>query len=123
MEQWAILSGIEGNLGAYEAVLADIRRQRFPVSDVYVLGDFVGFKGDNEAVIRRLQSPGAGELEPQICIGWWEEQCFNLYGLGSLPDAPELVDQEGPMQFSVSGNRSPGSPYSGCDRSTLDFTN
>ncbi len=95
MEQWAILSGIEGNLGAYEAVLDDIHRQRFPVSDLYVLGDFVGFKGDNEAVIQRLQSPGDGELEPQICIGWWEEQCFNLYGLGGLPDAPELVDQEG----------------------------
>ncbi|BDM82766.1 metallophosphoesterase family protein [Acaryochloris marina] len=93
MEQWAILSGIEGNLGAYEAVLADIRRQR--VSDLYILGDFVGFQGDNEAVIQRLQSPEAGELEPQICIGWWEEQCFNLYGLGGLPDAPELVEQEG----------------------------
>lgn len=95
MEQWAILSGIEGNLSAYEAVLADIRRQRFPVSDLYVLGDCVGLKGDNKAVIRRLQSPGAGELEPQICIGWWEEQCFNLYGLGGLPDAPELIEQEG----------------------------
>ena len=95
MEQWAILSGIEGNLNAYEAVLADMRRQRYPVSDLYVLGDFVGLKGDNEAVIRRLQSPGAGELEPQICIGWWEEQCFNLYGLGGLPDAPELIEQEG----------------------------
>ncbi|UJB71658.1 metallophosphatase [Acaryochloris sp. 'Moss Beach'] len=95
MEQWAILSGIEGNLSAYEAVLADIRRQRFPVSDLYVLGDFVGLKGDNEAVIRRLQSPSTGELEPQICIGWWEEQCFNLYGWGGLPDAPELIEQEG----------------------------
>lgn len=95
MEQWAILSGIEGNLSAYEAVLTDIRRQRVPVSDLYVLGDSVGLKGDNEAVIRRLQSPSAGELEPQICIGWWEEQCFNLYGWGGLPDAPELIEQEG----------------------------
>jgi len=95
MEQWAILSGIEGNLVAYEAVLADIRRQRYPVTDLYVLGDIVGLKGDNQGVIRRLQSPRAGELEPQVCIGWWEEQCFNLYGWGGQPDAPELMEQEG----------------------------
>ena len=28
---WAILSGIEGNIAAYEAVLADIKRQRVPL--------------------------------------------------------------------------------------------
>ena len=95
MEQWAILSGIEGNLVAYEAVLADIRRQRYPVAELYVLGDVVGLKGDNRAVVQRLQSPRTGELEPQVCIGWWEEQCFNLYLLGGLPDAPELIAQEG----------------------------
>ncbi|MGH8000262.1 MAG: metallophosphatase, partial [Brasilonema sp.] len=27
MTKWAILSGIQGNLAAYEAVMADIKRQ------------------------------------------------------------------------------------------------
>ena len=73
--KWAILSGIEGNLTAYEAVLQDIRRQA--VSDLYILGDVVGLQEDNEAVIQRLQFPRPGELEPQVCVGWWEEQCFS----------------------------------------------
>ena len=93
--QWAILSGIEGNLAAYEAVLEDLRRQRSVVTSLYVLGDVVGLKGDNEAVIQRLQSPRSDELEPQVCIGWWEEQCFSLHGLSGLLDAPELMDQFG----------------------------
>lgn len=88
---WAILSGIEGNLTAYEAVLKDIQRQPHPVTDLYVLGDVVGLNGDNEAVIQRLRSPREGELEPQVCIGWWEEQCFSLHGLNATPDAPELM--------------------------------
>ncbi|MDJ1185226.1 hypothetical protein [Roseofilum casamattae] len=93
--QWAILSGIEGNLAAYEAVLQDIRRQRSPVTDLYILGDAIGLKGDNEKTIERLRSPRSGELEPQVCIGWWEEQCFNLHGLSGLPHAPELMAQFG----------------------------
>ena len=95
MTCWAILSGIEGNLAAYEAVLRDIRRQRSPVTALYVLGDAIGLRGNNEAVIRQLRSPRAGELEPQVCIGWWEEQCFSLHGLSGLPDAPELMAQCG----------------------------
>ncbi len=95
--QWAILSGIEGNLAAYEAVLQDLRRQRSPVTALYILGDVVGLQGDNEAVIRRLrsQSSSLGELEPQVCVGWWEEQCFSLHGLSSLPDDPKLLAQLG----------------------------
>lgn len=93
--QWAILSGIEGNLPAYEAVLQDIRRQRSPVTELYVLGDVIGLKGHNGAVIRRLQSPRTGELVPQVCSGWWEEQCFSLHGLSGLPDAPELMAKFG----------------------------
>ncbi|WP_072622320.1 metallophosphoesterase family protein [Spirulina major] len=92
---WAILSGIEGNLAAYEAVLQDIRRQRHPVTTLFILGDVVGLKGDNEALIRRLRSPRPGELEPQICVGWWEEQCFSLHGLREVTDAPELLAQFG----------------------------
>ena len=33
---WAILSGIEGNLAAYEAVLADLKRQRVTVEELYI---------------------------------------------------------------------------------------
>ncbi|MBE9101638.1 metallophosphatase [Vacuolonema iberomarrocanum] len=95
MTHWAILSGIEGNLAAYEAVLQDMRRQRHPVSDLYVLGDVIGLHGDNDAVIQRLQSPRSSEWVPQVCIGWWEEQCFSLHGLNSSPDAPELMAQFG----------------------------
>ena len=36
---WAILSGIEGNIAAYEAVLADLNRQRVEVEALYILGD------------------------------------------------------------------------------------
>ena len=89
--RWAILSGIEGNLPAYEAVLKDLRKLRQPITELYVLGDVVGLQGDNEAVIQRLQSPQAGELEPQVCVGWWEEQCFSLHGASTVPDAPELI--------------------------------
>jgi hypothetical protein len=83
--QWAILSGIEGNLPAYEAVLADIRRQRQPVTDLFILGDLVGLRGDSEAVVRRVRSPKRGEPIPQVCTGWWEEQCFSLHGIRGLP--------------------------------------
>lgn len=95
MGQWAILSGIEGNLAAYEAVLLDIKRQRDPVTELFVLGDVIGLRGDNLEVIQRLQSPRSDELVPQACIGWWEEQLFSLHGLSGLPDAPELMEQAG----------------------------
>ncbi|MGD1901222.1 MAG: metallophosphoesterase family protein [Geitlerinemataceae cyanobacterium] len=93
--RWAILSGIEGNLPAYEAVLEDIKRQREKVDELFVIGDSVGLQGDNEATIKRLRAPKPGELNPQVCIGWWEEQCFCLHGLSGLPDAPELVAKHG----------------------------
>ncbi|MEO0942470.1 MAG: metallophosphoesterase family protein [Cyanobacteria bacterium J06642_12] len=92
---WAILSGIEGNLAAYEAVLENIQHQKQRVSALFVLGDFVGLKGDNQAVVERLRSPRPGELTPHMCKGWWENQCLSLNGLGGLPDAPELMAREG----------------------------
>ncbi|MEO1673090.1 MAG: metallophosphatase, partial [Cyanobacteria bacterium J06631_2] len=34
-------------------------------------------------------------LEPQVCVGWWEEQCFALHGLGSTAEPTELIDRFG----------------------------
>ncbi|MEO0985214.1 MAG: metallophosphoesterase family protein [Cyanobacteria bacterium J06639_14] len=95
MTHWAILSGINGNLPAYKAVLTDIKRLRYEVDALYILGDLIGLHPQCEALVQRVREPHKGELEPQVCIGWWEEQCFNLYGLGSDPEAKELLDQVG----------------------------
>jgi len=92
---WAILSGIEGNIVAYEAVLADLKRQRVQVEALYILGDIVAANPDSETVIKRIQNPLLGELEPQVCVGWWEEQCFALHALGSTSEPTELIDRFG----------------------------
>ena len=92
---WAILSGIEGNLEAYEAVLADLNHQRVKVEELYILGDIVAANPDSEKVIKRIQNPLTGELEPQVCVGWWEEQCFALHGLGSTAEPTALIDRFG----------------------------
>ena len=92
---WAILSGIEGNIRAYEAVLANIERQRIKVEELYILGDIVAANPDSETVIKRIQDPFPGELKPQVCVGWWEEQCFALHGLGSTAEPVELIDRFG----------------------------
>ncbi len=91
---WVILSGIEGNLAAYEAVMADIKRQNY-VEAVYILGDLVGPTKECEKLVERVQSPSHGELEPMICRGWWEEQCLNLHGLGISGEVPELLERYG----------------------------
>ncbi len=95
MEYWAILSGIEGNLAAYEAVLADLKRQRSPVSALYLLGDVVGPRPESEDLVQRIQKPRRGELEPQICQGWWEEQCLILCGLGRISEPTSLIQKYG----------------------------
>jgi hypothetical protein len=92
---WAILSGIEGNIEAYEAVLTDIKRQQVTVEEIYILGDIVAANPDSEKVIQRIQNPLPGELQPQVCVGWWEEQCFALHGLGSMVEPTELIDRFG----------------------------
>ncbi|MBD2136345.1 metallophosphatase [Anabaena sp. FACHB-1237] len=91
---WVILSGIEGNLAAYEAVMVDIKRQRY-VDALYILGDLVGPNKECEQLIERVKSPRRGELQPMICKGWWEEQCLILHGLGSTGDAPDLLAKYG----------------------------
>ncbi|MBD2772162.1 metallophosphatase [Iningainema tapete] len=92
--KWAILSGIEGNLAAYEAVLADIKRQR-SVEALYILGDLVGPTQESEQLVQRVQNPQRGELEPSLCKGWWEEQCLILHGLGATGEATELISKYG----------------------------
>lgn len=89
---WAILSGIEGNLIAYEAVLEDIPSS---VESLYILGDLVGLQGDSEKLIQRLQFPHSDELQPNICLGWWEEQCMILHGIGKTGEPTELIEQYG----------------------------
>lgn len=90
---WAILSGIEGNIVAYEAVLADLKRQQPAVEELYILGDVVAANPDSEKVVRRIQNPLPGEWEPQVCLGWWEEQCLALHGLGLTAEPTELIDR------------------------------
>lgn len=92
MSQWAILSGIEGNLAAYEAVLAEVRR--LPVEALYILGDVIGGT-ESEQVIDRIQTPRRGELAPQVCRGWWEEQLLTLHALGRTGEPTELIERYG----------------------------
>ncbi|NJL41664.1 MAG: metallophosphatase [Leptolyngbyaceae cyanobacterium RM2_2_4] len=95
MTCWAILSGIEGNLAAYEAVLADIKRQRHPVEELYILGDVIAATPASVKVIQRIQSPRANQPVPQVCQGWWEEQLLILHGLGRTGEPTELIERYG----------------------------
>ena len=95
MTQWAILSGIQGNLTAYEAVLADIKRQGNLVEEIYILGDVVGLTPDSQELVRRLRSPYHNEIKPMICKGWWEEQCLILHSLGATSEPADLIRKYG----------------------------
>ncbi|PSB02560.1 metallophosphoesterase family protein [Merismopedia glauca] len=95
MSQWAIISGIEGNLTAYEAVLADLKRQKQTVDELYILGDAIAPTPESQKVIQRLKSPRIGELIPHICQGWWEEQLLILHCLGRTAEPTELIDEYG----------------------------
>ena len=92
---WAILSGIEGNLSAYQAVLKDIFRQKLAVEDIYILGDVIGLSPDNQKVIDAITNLANSSVTPHVCRGWWEEQCLILYGLGSTAEPEELIDEYG----------------------------
>ncbi|MCF4966724.1 metallophosphatase [Nostoc sp. CMAA1605] len=95
MNKWAILSGIEGNLLAYEAVLADIKRQINQIEAVYILGDLIGPNLEVEKLVERVLNPRLGELEPLVCKGWWEEQCLILHGLGATGETDDLIAKYG----------------------------
>ncbi len=93
MTQWALLSGIQGNLVAYEAVMSDLKS--YSVEATYILGDLVGPTSECEQLVERVRSPNPSEPQPQVCLGWWEEQCFILHGLAQTADPDELTRQEG----------------------------
>ena len=95
MNMWAFLSGFEVNWAAAEAVLADLKRQRSPVEELYILGDVIAANSESNQVIQRLQSPRSRELKPQVCQGWWEEQLLILHGLGKSGEPTELIDRYG----------------------------
>ncbi|AUT00269.1 metallophosphatase [Nostoc sp. CENA543] len=95
MNKWAILSGIEGNLLAYEAVMADIKRQINQIEAVYILGDLIGPSPEVEKLVERVLNPSLGELEPLVCKGWWEEKCLILHGLDSTGETDDLIAKYG----------------------------
>jgi hypothetical protein len=92
---WAILSGIEGNLAAYEAVITDIKSQRRSFEAMYILGDLVGATKESEKLVERVRKPRNSELQPLVCKGWWEEQCLILHGLSATTEPTELMERYG----------------------------
>ena len=94
MIKWAILSGIEGNLAAYDAVMADIKRQSRYVEAIYILGDAIEPTPESEKLVERLLKPEFG-LSPLICKGWWEEQCLILHGLAGTSEPTDLLQKYG----------------------------
>lgn len=96
MVMWAILSGIEGNLVAYQEVVKDIIKRRVEIEQFYILGDLVGPNPNSELLVEMVRNAAeSGEIQPQVCLGWWEEQCFNLYGLGTNVQGDELLKKYG----------------------------
>ncbi|OKH15071.1 metallophosphatase [[Limnothrix rosea] IAM M-220] len=92
---WAILSGIEGNLEAYEAVLRDVHRQTPTVTDLFILGDLIDGTPEGNVVVERIRHPKKGELVPQVCKGAWEEQCLIVRGLAVEPEENLFVLEKG----------------------------
>jgi hypothetical protein len=86
---WAIASGIEGNIQVYETLLAQLQEQ--PVEKLFILGDIIGLSDQSAAVIDRLQNPKPGELVPQLCKGWWEEQLLILHAMAQKEAPDELI--------------------------------
>ena len=96
---WAIASGIEGNLAAYEAVLADIKKQ--PIDEFFIIGDIVGPTPDSEAVVDRIRNPKPGEHISAVCQGWWEEQCLILHALGRTGHPTQLTNRYGNLMVKT----------------------
>jgi hypothetical protein len=68
---WAIASGIEGNLAAYEAVVADLKKSRQDVENFYLLGDIIGPTAESNRLVTldKLTDPTPTVLSPRRIIG------------------------------------------------------
>ena len=95
MARWALISGLRGDLEAYEAIQTDLRHTR-RVDTLFVLGDVIGPERECNALLNRLQQPRRGELEPQCLYGWWEDQLMAERGYrgGRRADALRLSQGE-----------------------------
>ena len=95
MARWALISGLRGDLEAYEAIQEDLRHTR-RVDTLFVLGDVIGPARNCDALLSRLQQPRRGELQPQCLYGWWEDQLLAERGYrgGRLADALRLSQGE-----------------------------
>ena len=95
MARWALISGLRGDLEAYEAIQTDLRHTR-RVDTLFVLGDVISPERDCNALLERLQRPRRGELEPQCLYGWWEDQLLAERGYrgGRRADALRLSQGE-----------------------------
>jgi hypothetical protein len=95
MARWALISGLRGDLEAYEAIQEDLRHTR-RVDTLFVLGDVIGPARNCDALLSRLQQPRRGELEPQCLYGWWEDQLLAERGYrgGRRADALRLSQGE-----------------------------
>lgn len=80
---------------AYQAVVKDIIKRQVEIEQFYILGDLVGPNPHSELLVEMVRnSDELGEIKPQVCL-WWEEQCFNLYGLGTNVQGDELLNKYG----------------------------
>ena len=95
MARWALISGLRGDLEAYEAIQEDLRHTR-RVDTLFVLGDVIGPARNCDALLSRLQQPRRGELQPQCLFGWWEDQLLAERGYrgGRRADALRLSQGE-----------------------------
>ncbi|NJL64867.1 MAG: metallophosphatase [Methylacidiphilales bacterium] len=55
----------------------------------------VGPTKESEQLVARVRKPRSGELQPLVCKGWWEQQCFILYGLSTTSEPTELIEKYG----------------------------
>lgn len=51
MSYWVILIKIEGNIIVYDVVIVDIKKQKYLVEDLYILGDIVGLNIDCKKLV------------------------------------------------------------------------
>ena len=95
MARWALISGLRGDMEAYEAIQEDLRHTR-RVDTLFVLGDVIGPARNCDALLSRLQQPRRGELQPQCLYGWWEDQLLAERGYrgGRRADALRLSQGE-----------------------------